>query len=210
MLIDQTTNERVLMPKSAFLRSRLTLTFAAAPTLAMAHTGVGSNVGFVHGFVHPIGGIDHVLAMVAVGMFAVNLARRALWAVPLTFMALMAVGGAAGILGMPLPHVELGIALSIVVFGLLVATRLEWPVTAAMALVGLFAIFHGHAHGSEMPIDASVAAYAFGFLVATGLLHLTGVAIGFGIAAQAGSRRITQVGGSEPAAVGLMMLGGIF
>jgi urease accessory protein len=197
--------------RSASLRIGLSALLTSVPALASAHTGVGSTLGFAHGFAHPIGGVDHVLAMVAVGIFAANLGGRALWAVPLTFMALMAVGGGFGMAGMPLPFVEIGIALSIVVLGLAVAIRFEWPVAAAMALVGLFAVFHGHAHGTEMPVDASGAAYALGFVIATGLLHLAGVAVGLGIG-KAGVRyssRITQAGGVAVAFAGILVLGGI-
>lgn len=200
-----------MSPRSAFSRIALAALVAMVPALASAHTGVGSTVGFANGLVHPIGGIDHVLAMVAVGIFAANLGGRALCAVPLTFMTLMAVGGALGIAGMPLPFVEIGIALSIVVLGLVVAVRYEWPVAAAMALVGVFAIFHGHAHGAEMPVAASGAAYALGFVLATGILHLAGIAIGLGVS-QVGARhsqRITQAGGAAVAVAGVLILGGV-
>ena len=197
--------------RSAFLRTGLAALLASVPAFASAHTGVGGALGFAHGFVHPIGGIDHVLAMLAVGMFAANLGGRALWSVPLTFMTLMAVGSAAGMAGVSLPFVEIGIALSIVVLGLVVAVRFDWPVAAAMALVGLFAIFHGHAHGSEMPLAPSGAAYALGFVIATGLLHLAGIAIGLGISStgERHSRRIAQMGGAAVAVAGVLVLGGV-
>jgi len=197
--------------RSALSRIGITAALTMVPALASAHTGVGSTLGFAHGFGHPIGGIDHILAMVAVGIFAANLGGRALWAVPLTFMALMAVGGALGIAGMPLPFVEVGIALSIVVLGLVVAVRYEWPVAAAMTLVGLFAIVHGHAHGTEMPVDASGAAYALGFVLATGLLHIAGIATGVGIrsAGERYSYRIAQAGGVAVAFAGVLVLGGV-
>ncbi len=165
----------------------------------------------MHGFSHPIGGIDHILAMVAVGIFAANLGGRALWAVPLTFMGFMLAGGALGMFGVPLPFVEIGIALSIVVLGIAVAVKWDWPVAAAMAMVGLFAIFHGHAHGTEMPLDASGAAYALGFVTATGLLHLAGIGIGLAIGAtgRARSHRIVQAGGAAVAVAGIGVLTGI-
>ena len=196
---------------SAFLRTGLAALCVSIPALASAHTGVGSTLGFAHGFVHPIGGIDHVLAMVAVGMFAATVGGRALWSLPLAFMALMAVGGAAGMAGMPLPFVEIGIALSIVILGLVVAVRFNWPVTAAMALVCLFAIFHGHAHGTEMPLAASGAAYALGFVIATGLLHIAGIAIGLAISStgERHSRRIAQIGGAAVAVAGVLVLSGV-
>jgi urease accessory protein len=197
--------------RSTILRTGLAALAALVPAVASAHPGIDGAMGFVHGFAHPISGIDHVLAMVAVGIFAANLGGRAFWAVPLAFMGFMLVGGSFGVAGVPLPFVEVGIALSIVVLGLAVAIRYEWPVAAAMALVGVFAVFHGHAHGTEMPVDASSAQYAIGFVTATGLLHLVGIGIGFGIerASERYSRRITQAGGAALACAGLLVLGGI-
>ena len=113
---------------------------------------------------HPLGGLDHVLAMVAVGLYAALLGGRALWLVPGTFVAVMALGGALGMAGYALPYTEIGIALSVIVLGLAVALRISLPTLAAMALAGLFAIFHGHAHGAEMPQDLSGYEYAAGFL----------------------------------------------
>ncbi len=192
------------------LRLGLAALAALAPTLAFAHPGIGAH-GFLHGFAHPIGGIDHILAMVAVGMFAANLGGRALWAVPLSFMGFMLVGGALGMFGVSLPFVEIGIALSIVVLGIAVAVKANWPVAAAMAMVGLFAIFHGHAHGTEMPLDASGATYALGFVAATGLLHLAGIGIGLAIGAtdRATSHRMVQAGGAAVAIAGIGVLTGI-
>jgi urease accessory protein len=185
----------------------------AGSSLASAHVGVGDAHGFAHGFSHPLGGLDHILAMVAVGVFAANLGGRAVWAVPLTFMALMAAGGALGLAGVAVPFVEIGIALSIVVLGLAVAIRRDWPVAAAMALVGVFAVFHGHAHGTEMPADVSGAAYAAGFLAATGLLHLIGIGVGFGLARLSGrteiGRRAVEVGGAAIAVAGAGILFGV-
>ena len=146
-----------------------------AATAAQAHTGVGGTAGFAHGFAHPLGGIDHVLVMVAVGLFAAQLGGRALWLVPLSFVSVMMAGGALGMAGVAMPFVEIGIGLSVVVLGLAVAFGLHLPTAAAMALVGLFAIFHGHAHGAEMPESASGLAYGAGFVLATALLHALGI-----------------------------------
>lgn len=191
---------------------RLALAGAAilAPTLAFAHTGFGAH-GFAHGFLHPLGGIDHILAMVAVGIFAAGLGSRALWALPLTFMAFMAAGGAAGMLGMPLPFVEVGIALSVIALGVALAVGRSWPVSAAMGMVALFAVFHGHAHGTEMPLDASGAAYGAGFVAATALLHLLGIGVGLGIGAAGKARgpRIAQASGTAFALAGLGLLAGV-
>lgn len=152
-----------------------------APSLAFAHTGVGATDGFAHGFLHPLTGLDHLLAMVAVGLLAARLGGRALWAVPASFMLLMLVGGALGMAGVDLPYVEIAIALSVVVLGGAVAFGASLPLAAAMTLAGAFAVFHGHAHGSEMPETTSGLAYAAGFLCATGLLHLAGIGLGIGI-----------------------------
>jgi urease accessory protein len=178
---------------------------------AQAHTGAGQAAGFAAGFGHPLGGVDHVLAMVAVGMFAATLGGRALWAPPLAFMAFMLVGGALGMAGMPLPFVELGIALSIVVLGLAIAVRCDWPLTLAVALAGIFAVFHGHAHGAEMPLGATAAAYAAGFVAATGLLHLAGIAVGLSIfrRAEAIGRRAVQLGGGAISVLGIGVLAGL-
>jgi urease accessory protein len=183
--------------------------FALLSSSAFAHTDVGSTSGFIHGLSHPISGIDHILAMVAVGIFAANLGGRAIWAVPLTFISLMGVGGVLGISGVPVPFVELGIAFSIIVLGLAIGVQCDWPVAAAMTLGGVFAIFHGHAHGTET-VDAAGAEYAAGFVIASGLLHLIGIGIGLGIAraamTMANGRRITQIGGGVIAVLGVGVL----
>jgi urease accessory protein len=178
---------------------------------ASAHTGVGDASGLMHGMMHPIGGLDHVLAMVTVGLFAAHLGGRALWLVPASFVTMMSVGGALGIFGVPVPFIEIGIALSVAVLGTVVALQTSLPLTAAMGLVGLFAIFHGHAHGTEMPLEVSGLTYAAGFLLATAALH--GVGIGLGLAlnnrlAQGPARRVTQVGGAGIALAGVALLFG--
>lgn len=191
-------------------RAITTATAILLPTAASAHTGVGAAVGFVHGFVHPVSGIDHVLAMVAVGIFAANLGGRALWAVPAAFVSVMALGGALGMAGVAVPFVEMGIAASVIVLGIAVALRLQWPVAAAMALVGAFAVFHGHAHGAEMPAAASGFDYAAGFLLATALLHTAGIGFGLGIArfGRTHAPRAIQFGGAAMAIAGLGLLTG--
>jgi urease accessory protein len=127
---------------------------------------------------HPFTGLDHILAMTAVGIFAANLGGAALWAVPLTFMGLMAVGGALGMAGILLPHVEAVIALSVIILGVAIYLPRQWPLIAVMALVGLFGVFHGHAHGTEMAATVSGAECAAGFVCGTGILHLVGVLLG--------------------------------
>lgn len=177
---------------------------ALSPTLAFAHSEAGHAAGFFHGFEHPIGGLDHVLAMVAVGVFAYVLGGRALWLVPLSFVGMMVVGFGLGVAQVDMPFVELGIALSSVVIGAAAAMGRPMPVALAMGVVGVFAIFHGHAHGAEMPADNSGLTYAAGFVVATALLHLSGIAVTAGIAKIIGryGKVAAQVAG------GLFALGG--
>jgi len=168
------------------MRLILALVLALVPSIAFAHTGAGDAHGFVHGFMHPIGGIDHILAMVAVGVFAYVLGGRALYLVPLAFVGMMGVGFLLGVGGIDVPFVELGIALSSVVIGGVAALGKPMPVIAASALVGAFAVFHGVAHGAEMPLGASGLDYALGFVAATALLHLAGIGVAMGVARLAG------------------------
>ena len=161
---------------------------ALAPTLAFAHPG-HEGAGLIHGFLHPLGGFDHIIAMVAVGLLAARLGGRALWLVPASFVVTMAVAGVAGSAGVGLPYVETGIALSVVALGAIVALRLTMPVAAAMGLVAFFAIFHGYAHGAEMPETASGLAYGLGFVTATALLHGIGIGLGLTIVGNALARR---------------------
>lgn len=151
------------------------------PAIANAHTGAGSAHGFVHGFEHPILGLDHLLAMLAIGLWAAQTGGRALWAVPLTFVGTMAIGGALGMAGISLPFIEPGITLSVLLLGLMVAFAVRLPLAAAVPLVAGFAMLHGHAHGVEMPPDASGLTYVAGFLIATAALHIAGIGIGMGI-----------------------------
>jgi len=181
-----------------------------AATVAQAHIGVGDTIGFVHGFTHPISGIDHILAMVAVGLFAAQLGGRALWLVPLAFVTMMGVGGAFGMAGANLPFVEIGLGLSVVVLGVAVATGFHLPTAGAMALVGFFAIFHGHAHGAEMPEFASGLEYGLGFVLATATLHASGISLGLliGRLRDSDGDRILQVTGSAMALAGIGILTG--
>ncbi|WP_025660513.1 HupE/UreJ family protein [Rhizobium sp. IBUN] len=150
-----------------------------APSLAFAHTGTGQTIGFAHGFTHPVSGLDHVLAMILVGVLACQLGGRALWLVPTTFVSVMAIGGALGMMGISVPFVEAGIAFSVIVLGAVVALDIRAPLAIAAGVVGLFAVFHGHAHGSEMPAAAGGVAYAAGFMLATATLHIAGIALGY-------------------------------
>ena len=181
-----------------------------SPGLAFAHTGIAHGAALFHGFSHPLGGLDHVLAMVAVGVLAFVLGSRALWLVPLSFLAAMVAGFALGTAQVQLPFVELAIALSSVAIGGAAALGRPMPVGAAMALVGTFAVFHGHAHGAEMADSAGRLIHALGFSTATALLHLAGIAAGLGIATLAGrfGRVTARLAGTTFAAGGLAMLAG--
>lgn len=189
----------------------LSFALATLPTAAFAHTGAGDTNGFVHGFMHPVGGLDHVLAMVAVGLLAARLGGRALWLVPLSFVAMMILGGVAGASGIGLPFVELGISGSILVLGFVLALGRQLPTGLAMALVGFFGIFHGHAHGTEMPVDAQGFAYGSGFVLATALLHAAGLALGIGADRLAGSwsAKTSRVAGGAMAAAGAGIMAGV-
>ena len=175
--------------------------------VTQAHTLGLPHMDFASGFGHPLGGLDHVLAMVAVGLWATQLGGRALWLVPLTFVLTMAVGGSLGFLGIPLPMVETGIAGSVLILGALVALASRLPLVASMALVGLFAIFHGYAHGAEMAVESSALWFSLGFMLATAILH--GAGIGIALAARQGmNARLVRVGGVAIAAGGVLLLVG--
>jgi len=171
----------------------MSMTFVAFA--ASAHTGEGINTGFASGFWHPILGWDHVVAMVAVGLWGAFLGAPAIWLLPVVFPLVMAFGGALGVLGVPLPAVEMGIALSGLVLGLLIAFAVRAPIWVAAVIVGIFAIFHGHAHGTELPEAFSAYGYAVGFVVGTGLLHLVGIGFGFLTRSSAGTIAVRGAGG---------------
>src|SRR5262245_49230912 len=197
--------------QTTIIRSLLRFCAAAiafAPHPASAHVGVGDTHSFIHGFSHPLGGIDHVLAMVAVGLFAAHLGGRALWLVPLTFVFVMAFAGIAGMAVVEIPFTAIGIGMSVVVPGLAIAFQLSVPTLAAMALVGFFAIFHGYAHGAEMPESVSGLSYGLGFVCATALLHAAGVGLGIAIGktGQIYSHHIAQIGGAAMAIAGVAIV----
>ncbi len=148
------------------------------PYVAWAHVGAGGSGGFLAGFFHPISGLDHIAAMVAVGLWGAQLGAPAIWALPVTFPIVMAFGGVLGIRGVPIPGVELGIALSALALGIVILWEIRPPIAVAAALVGLFAIFHGHAHGGELPPGADRMLFSLGFVMATGCLHACGISIG--------------------------------
>ncbi|PJK31700.1 HupE/UreJ family protein [Minwuia thermotolerans] len=178
---------------------------AAAP--ALAHEGGGAGGGLVSGFLHPILGWDHVAAMVAVGLWGAFLGQPAIWQLPVVFPLVMVFGGILGIAGVPVPQVETGIAASALILGVLIALAAKPPLWMAWIVVGLFAIFHGHAHGTELPEATSAVTYSIGFVVGTGLMHLVG--IGFGLLARWPEGRIAvRAGGGVIALAGLGFLTG--
>ena len=184
----------------------LAAVLAACP--AFAHGGDGFSGGFTGGFAHPIFGPDHVIAMVAVGLWGAFLGAPAIWLLPIVFPLVMAFGGVLGILGVPLPGVEIGIAMSAVVLGLMVALAARPPLWVAAVLVGGFAIFHGHAHGTELPAGADAVAFSVGFVVATGLLHLAGISFGL-LARWPAGRLAVRAAGGAIAVAGVAFLSGM-
>jgi urease accessory protein len=143
-----------------------------------AHVQQGQAAGFLTGLKHPVSGLDHVLAMIAVGLWGAQLGAPAVWLLPVTFPMVMAFGGFLGLVVISIPGVEVGIASSAILLGLMVAGEARPPLVVAAALVGFFAVFHGHAHGTELPAGQNGLMYSIGFVVATGCLHGVGIAIG--------------------------------
>jgi urease accessory protein len=174
-------------------------------TPAAAHEQAGVAGGLVSGLLHPVTGIDHLIAMVAVGLWGAQLGAPALWVLPIAFPLVMACGGVLGVLGMALPAPEVAIALSALALGSLVALRVRLPLAAACAIVAVFAVFHGHAHGRELPQAANPLAYGIGFVVATGLLHLCGIAIGT-LTRWVQGERLVRVLGASIALLGMYFL----
>jgi urease accessory protein len=186
--------------------SILTVACMLAPGAAMAHTGAGATDGIVHGLMHPVTGLEHVLAMVAVGVLAAFIGGRALWVVPTSFVAAAALGGVLGVRGVPLPFVELGIFASVVLLGLAIALQARLPLGWTAGLVGLFGLYHGYAHGAEMPPDSSGLAYGLGFLAATAALHAAGIGLGINLLASRSATRFAHAGGAAIALAGVALL----
>jgi urease accessory protein len=173
------------------------LIFASAlltPATVLAHNPAGVAGGFASGFMHPLTGIDHILAMVAVGIWGAQLGAPAIWALPVAFPLVMSVGGAMGVRGVPLMGVEIGIAASALLLGLMIFSEARPPLVAAALLVGFFAIFHGYAHGTELPHAANPLAYGAGFVIATGMLHVSGIGLGLVHRWPKGARALRLVG----------------
>jgi urease accessory protein len=176
-----------------------------APATVLAHNPAGVAGGFLSGFMHPLTGIDHILAMVAVGIWGAQLGAPAIWALPVAFPLVMSVGGAMGVRGVPLPGVEIGIAASALLLGLMIFTEARPSLVAAALIVGFFAIFHGYAHGTELPRAANPLAYGVGFVLATGMLHVSGITMGLIHRWPLGARVLRLTGGAISIA-GLFLL----
>jgi urease accessory protein len=168
---------RIANKMSVFFCVLLTFAFFF-PSVAFAHVEQGQAIGFITGVKHPWSGLDHVLAMIAVGLWGAQLGNPAIWLLPVTFPMVMAMGAMMGLLGIPLPGIEIGIALSAILLGAMVVGEIRPRMIVAALLVGFFAIFHGHAHGTELPVGQSGMLYSMGFVIATGCLHGMGIALG--------------------------------
>lgn len=184
--------------------SLIALIASMAPLVSYAHTGGSETADFWHGMLHPMGGLDHVLAMIAVGIWAAQLGGRAIWLVPATFVGVMATGGSLGMSGnVVLPFVEQSIVLSVLMLGVLIAAAIRLPLPVSATTVGLFAAFHGVAHGVELPMAASAMAYALGFVLATACLHLCGIGLR-SLFARLGKRALVRYVG------GMIAVGGAY
>ena len=206
----QVSTDRSRFDRRAFLPSAVRVSVPGGMCLAaqpaLAHSGTGLVGGFLAGFSHPLNGLDHLLAMVAVGLWGAFLGRPLIYLLPVLFPAVMAGGGVLGLAGLPLPFAEFGIALSVLVLGLLTAAARALPVPLALTIVAAFAVFHGYAHGRELPLAADPVGYSLGFVLATGLLHVVGIAVG-----ELGRRRSVlapapRLAGAAIAAAGLWFL----
>jgi urease accessory protein len=175
---------------------------------ALAHAEGEGHAGFLVGLLHPALGFDHLLAMLSVGILSAQIGGRALWSVPLTFVSVMTIGAILGGLGVELPLVESGIALSVTVLGIALAAEKNMAIVWAMLFVGFFAIFHGHAHGTEMPDVGDPLLYGLGFILGTAFIHLSGVLIGVGSKRIPKGPALLRISGAAIAVIGLTMLFG--
>ena len=171
------------------------------PLAAWAHVESGKAGGFLSGLSHPVSGLDHVLAMIAVGLWGAQLGRPAVWLLPVAFPMMMAFGGMLGLMGIPLPGIEIGIAVSGVVLGALILGETKMPLIGALFVVAFFAVFHGHAHGTELSPGENAMLYSLGFVICTGSLHAMGIGMGlvyrwkFGRLALRGTGSVVMIGG---------------
>ncbi|MBZ9803346.1 HupE/UreJ family protein [Mesorhizobium sp. ES1-6] len=194
-----------MIPVKRLCLSALLLVAAAMP--AYAHVGIGTTSSFTAGFMHPLSGLDHMTVMIAVGLWAALKGGKAIWAWPAAFVGVMLAGAALGMAHVPVPFVEPGILASVVALGLLVALAVDLPVSAGVAILGLFALFHGHAHGTEVPENAGGLDYMAGFAIATMLLHAVGIAAGLGLGTR--FRRVARIAGAACAAIGVGLAFGV-
>ena len=186
----------------------LAAALALLPTAALAHVGHGSTESFAAGLAHPLGGLDHIAAMIAVGLWAALKGGRALWIWPAAFVGTMLLGGALGMAHVPVPFVEPGILASVVALGLLVALAVDLPVSIGALIVGAFAIFHGHAHGSEVAENIGGFEYMAGFAAATAGLHLLGIAFALGFT-RAQLRGVVRIAGAACMVLGVALMAGV-
>jgi urease accessory protein len=196
---------------SRMIKHFVTAVFVISPTLASAHPGLGHAHDLAHGFFHPLGGLDHVLAMVAIGLLAAQLGGRALWLLPASFILAMVAGAAMGMSGAHIPLAETGIAFSVIALGASITFRLALPTIAMTVMAAFFAVFHGYAHGAEMPGTLSGFGYGIGFVAATALLHAAGIALGLAVDRISAARgaHIVQATGGAIALAGIAVLTGI-
>ncbi|TGQ81255.1 protein hupE [Mesorhizobium sp. M8A.F.Ca.ET.207.01.1.1] len=194
-----------MIPVKRLCLSAILLVAAAMP--AYAHVGIGSTSSLMAGFTHPLSGLDHMTVMLAVGLWAALKGGKAIWAWPAAFVGIMLAGAALGMAHLPLPFVEPGILASVVALGLLVALAVDLPVSAGVAIIGLFALFHGHAHGTEVPENAGGLEYMAGFAIATVLLHAIGIAAGLGLGMR--FRGVARIVGAACAAIGVGLVFGV-
>lgn len=187
------------------LVSYVAILIAVYPASAYAHIEQGEAVGLLTGLRHPVSGLDHVLAMIAVGLWGAQLGAPALWLLPVVFPMVMALGGMLGLMGVPLPGIEYGIAASAILLGAAVMFEIRPQLAPAAVLVGFFAIFHGHAHGTELPPGQSALLYSMGFVIATGCLHAVGIGIGT-VHGWSWGQRLLRVAGGVVAAGGIFFL----
>lgn len=173
--------------------------------VASAHVQQAEAVGLLTGLLHPVSGLDHVLAMIAVGLWGAQLGLPAIWVLPVAFPLVMALGGLLGFLGVPIPGIEVGIAASAIVLGAAVAFEIRPPLVIAALVVGSFAIFHGHAHGTELPPGQSALLYSLGFVIATGGLHALGIGIGT-VHSRPWGRSLLRVAGAAVSAAGAFFM----
>jgi urease accessory protein len=193
------------MMRSFTPKVSLAIALVALPTAAFAHVGDHSHMSLAEGLAHPFTGLDHMLAMVAVGLWASQIGGRALWLLPLTFPVVMAAGAAMGFAGVALPLVEAGIAISVLFLGGVIAFALRPSLAISVPLIAAFALLHGYAHGVELPVEASALEFGIGFVVATAMLHLIGIGTGL-LANRLPVHFVARAAGGAIAVVGVALL----